>query len=176
MADTLTDSLTATIRSSILWNRTDTQEIGAISQRGNRSTTYTLADGDGAGEADLVFTDTRSIAGGTAEEIDLLNLTQQTLEVPVPFSFGRVRCFRLVNNATAAGHKLRVGIDPARPTVVYAAEVGPGSEFLAVNQTDGYLVTTANSVLRIANPNDVAVSYSLYVLGTKYVEGGSGGS
>lgn len=176
MADTVTDTLTATIRSSVQWNRTETQEIGTISQRATRTATYTLADGSDAGESDLVFTDTRSISANAVEVIDLLALTQQTLDVPVPFEFRQIRYVRLVNNETAAGRRLLVGVDPGRPTVVYAAEVGPGSEFSAVNQTDSWRVTADNSTLRFANPTSSPISYSLYVIGTSVAAGGSGGS
>lgn len=176
MADTVTDTLTATIRSSVQWNRTEAQEIGTISQRATRSATYTLTDGADAGEADLVFTDTRSIPAGNAEEIDLLDLSQQTLEVAVPYEFRQVRYMRIVNNETVAGRRLLVGADPARPTVVYAAEVGPASEFAAVNQTDSWKVTATNSKFFVANPTSSPVSYSIYVLGTSVAAGGSGGS
>jgi len=176
MADTLTDSLTATIRSGVTWSRTETQEIGTISQRATQNATYTLADGSDAGEADLVFTDTRSIGAGLVEVIDLLSLTQQALEVAVPYVFRQVRYVRVVNNETTAGRRILVGCDPGRPTVVYANEVGPGSEVAAINQTDAWRVTAANSTLRIANPSSAAVSYSLYVIGTSVQAGGSGGS
>lgn len=176
MADTVTDTLTATIRSSVTWNRTETQEIGTIAQRGNRLATYALADGADAGEADLVFTDMRTIPAGNAEELDLLNLTQQTLEVSVPYQFRQVRYLRIVNNETASGRRLLVGSDPAKPTVVYAAEVGPASEFAAVNQTDSWRVTEVNSKFRVANPTSSSISYSLYVIGTSVAAGGSGGS
>lgn len=176
MADTITDTLTATIRSSVQWNRTETQEIGTISQRATKASVYTLADGADAGEADLVFTDTRTIPAGNAEELDLLNLTQQTLEVAVPYQFRQVRYLRIVNNETAAGRRLLVGSDPAKPTVVYAAEVGPASEFATVNQTDSWRVTEVNAKFRVANPTSASISYSLYVIGTSVAAGGSGGS
>jgi len=176
MAETVTDALTATIRSSVQWNRTETQEIGTISQRGTRAATYTLADGADAGEADLVFTDTRSIPANTVEQIDLLALTQQTLDVAVPYEFRQIRYVRVVNNETAAGRRILFGCDPGRPTVVYAAEVGPGSEFASINQTDSWRVTSGNATLNVANPSTATVSYSIYVIGTSVAAGGSGGS
>ena len=72
---------------------------------------------------------------------------------------------------------LLVGAGPGRPAAVSAAEVGPGSEGLAVNQTDAWEVTADNSVVRIANPNGATVTYSLYLIGTSVAAaGGSGGS
>ena len=174
MSETVTDSLTGTIRTSLSWTRLDTQEVGSITNRKTASGTYTLTDGDGPGEADLVFADSRTIPGGTIESFDLLNLTQQALGVTVPFTFRQLRAIRVVNTTTTAGRRLLVGVDPGRPTVVYAAEVGPGSEWFSVNQTDAWEVTEANSVIRIANPNAAAVTYELYLFGTSTAAGGSG--
>ena len=177
MADTLTDTLVGTVRTSLTWTRTDTQEVGTITNRQTQTGTYAITDGDGPGEADLVFADARSIPANSIEEFDLLNLTQQALGVTVPFTFRQLRVIRLVNESTTAGRRLLVGVDPGRPTAVYAAEVGPGSEWIAVNQTDAWEVTAANSIIRIANPNAAAVNYSLYLIGTStQAAGGSGGS
>jgi hypothetical protein len=176
MADTLTDTLTGTVRTSLQWTRTDTQEVGSIANRKTQSATYAISDGDGPGEADLVFADQRTIPANAIEEFDLLNLSQQTLGVTVPFVFRQLRVIRLVNESTTAGRRLLVGVDPGRPTVVYAAEVGPGSEWIAVNQTDAWEVVAENSVIRIANPNAASVTYSLFLIGTSTAAGGSGGS
>ena len=177
MADTLTDTLTGTVRTTLTWARVDSQEVGSITNRRTQSATYTITDGDGPGEADLVFADTRTIPANSVETFDLLNLTQQALGVSVPFTFRQLRVIRLVNESTTAGRRLLVGVDPGRPTSVYAAEVGPGSEWIAVNQTDAWRVTEANSLVRVANPNNASVSYSLYLIGTSVAAaGGSGGS
>lgn len=174
MADTLTDALTGQIRTSLSWSRADTQEVGSVTNRRTVNGTYTITDGDGPGEADLVFADARSIPANSIESFDLLNLTQQALGVTVPFTFRQLRAIRVVNTTTTAGRRLLVGVDPGRPTVVYAVEVGPGSEWFSVNQTDSWEVTEANSVIRIANPNGAAVTYELYLFGTSTAAGGSG--
>jgi hypothetical protein len=79
-----------------------------------------------------------------------------------------------VNTSTTAGRRLLIGVDPGRPTVVYAAEVGPGSEWFSINQTDAWEVTADNSVIRISNPNAASVTYELYLFGTSVAAGGSG--
>lgn len=174
MAETLTDSLTGLLRTTLSWARVDTQEVGAITNRKTQSATYTIADGDGPGEADLVFADERTIPANSVETFDLLNLTQQALGVTVPFTFRQLRIIKVFNMATQAGRRLLVGCDPGSPTSVYAAEVGPGSEWIAVNQTDAWLVTEANSTINIANPNSASVTYQIYLIGTSTAAGGSG--
>ena len=174
MADTLTDSLTGTVRTSLTWTRTDTQEVGSITNRKTQAGNYSIADGDGPGEADLVFADSRTIPANSVETFDLLNLTQQALGVTVPFVFRQLRVIRVVNTSTVAGRRILVGVDPGRPTAVYAAEVGPGSEWFAINQTDAWEVTADNSTIRISNPNAASATYELYLIGTSTAAGGSG--
>lgn len=176
MADTLTDSLTGTLRTSLSWARVDTQEVGTVTNRRTQTGTYTIADGDGPGQADLVFADSRTIPANTVESFDLLNLTQQTLGVSVPFVFRQLRVIRVVNTSTTAGRRILVGVDPGRPTTVYAAEVGPGSEWFAVNQTDAWPVTAANSTVRICNPTNASATYELYLIGTSTAAAGGSGS
>jgi hypothetical protein len=174
MADTVTDTLTGLLRTTLQWNRVDAQEVGQIQNRRTASGSYAITDGDGPGEADLVFADQRTIPANTIESFDLLDLEQTALGVDVPFVFRQLRIIRVVNESTTPGRRLLVGVDPGRPTVVYAAEVGPGSEWCAVNQTDSWEVTAANSIIRISNPNAAAVTYSLFLIGTSTAAGGSG--
>jgi hypothetical protein len=176
MAETLTDSLTGTLQVRLSWDRTDTQEVGTVTNRSLKVATYDVADGDGPGEADLVFTDTRAIPANTVEVIDLLTLTQQAFDVDVPFTFRQVRTVRVVNNETAAGRRILFGADPGRPQTTYAVEIGPGSEFVSINHVDAWDVSDANKAIQIANPNGVAVSYSIYLLGTSVQAPGGSGS
>lgn len=174
MAETLTDSLTGSLRTILSWSRVDTQEIGAISNGKTQQGSYTITDGDGPGEADLVFADERTIPANTVETFDLLNLTQQALDVTVPFTFRQLRIIKVLNTATTSGRRLLVGCDAGSPTSIYAAEVGPGSEWIAINHTDAWTVTEDNSTVRIANPTNASITYQLYLIGTSTAAGGSG--
>jgi hypothetical protein len=176
MAATVTDTLTATVRTAFSWNRTETQTIGTLVNRRTINSVYPITDGDGPGEADLVFADRRTIPANSFEEFDLLDLEQTALLVDVPYEFRQLRAIKVVNTETAAGRRILVGVDPGRPTVVYAAEVGPGSEWSAVNYLDSWEVTDDNRLLRIANPNGVSVTYEIYLIGTSVVAAGGSGS
>lgn len=176
MAETLTDAMTGSLQVRLQWSRTDTQEVGTVVSESTKLATYTLTDGDGPGEADLIFTDTRSIPANTVEVIDLLSLTQQAFDVDVPYTFRQVRSIRVVNNETTAGRRVLFGADPGRPQTTFAVEVGPGSEFVSVNHVDSWEVDDGNSELHVSNPNGVAVSYSIYILGTSVQATGGSGS
>lgn len=174
MAETLTDSLTGTLRTTLIWSRVDRQEVGTVSNAKTQQATYAITDGDGPGEADLVFADERTIPANTVETFDLLNLTQQTLDVTVPFVFRQLRIIKVLNTATVSGRRLLIGCDAGSPTSIYAAEVGPNSEWLAVNHVDAWEVTEDNSTVRIANPTNASITYQLLLIGTSTPAGGSG--
>lgn len=163
--ETLTDLLTGSFRTWFGWSRVKTQEIGTVYNENRSSATYLIEPGTGAGQADLAYGVTRTIPANSGDEFDLRDLEEVALGATVPFRFRRVRLARLVNKATTAGRRLFVGADAGNPTTRYAAEVGPGSEWTAVNQIDGWTVTSANSIVRVANPSAASVDYDLYVIG-----------
>ena len=162
----MADTLTASIRTVMIWGRTVDQDIGTTVNQKTAQNTYAITDGSGSQQADLVYAATRTIAANTLEEIDLRAITQTTLGVNVAFDFRQLRMVRVVNNETTSGRKLRVGCDPGRPTVAYAAEIGPGSEWFTLNHINAWPVTSTNQLLYIANPNAATVSYSLWLIGT----------
>lgn len=166
MADSLTDVLSGTIRTVMTWERTDGQEIGSYANAKTLFADYPITDGSGVGQADLVFADSRTVAGGVMEEFDLSNLTQTTLGTSVPFAFAQVRCIKIRNTSTVSGRRLLIGVAPGAPTSVYAAEIGPGSEWFAINYRDAWEVTEDNKVFRLSNPGGAAVTYELYIFGT----------
>jgi hypothetical protein len=166
MADSITDVLGGTIRTVMIWNRTDTQEIGSYANAKTVIADYRLADGPLARQADLVYADSRTVPANTMEEFDLSDLEQTTLGTTVPFQFAQVRCIKVRNTSTATGRRLLIGVSPGSPTSVYAAEIGPGSEWFAMNYEDAWQVTAANKMFRLANPTAEAVTYEFYVFGT----------
>lgn len=174
MAETLTDSLSGYLRTIMSWSRVDTQEVGAVTNAKVQQGTYTITDGDGPGEADLVFADERTIPANSVETFDLLNLSQQALGITVPFVFRQLRIIKILNMATTAGQRLFVGCDAGRPQSIYAAEVGPGSEWIAINHVDSWRVTADNSIVRIANGSNAPITYQIYLIGTSTAAGGSG--
>jgi hypothetical protein len=164
MADSTSDVFAGTITTRVQWSRVDTQENGSIANRNLVSAVYSIGDGSGAGAADVVWADSRTIPAESVDEIDLLALSQTTLGVSVPCTIRQLRAVRIVNSETDAGMAIRVGADVTGAT--YAFEVGPGSEVLSINNSDAWPVTEANSVLRIANTNGDPATYSIVLIGT----------
>lgn len=164
MAESTSDVFRGSILTRLQWSRVDTQENGTVTNRRAITATYTIGDGDGAGEADVVWADARTIPGESVDAIDLMALAQTTLGVSVPCTIRQLRAVQIVNNETAAGMAIRVGADATGNA--YAFEVGPGSEVLSVNKTDAWIVDAGNSVLRVANVNADPASYTIVLIGT----------
>lgn len=166
MAETVSDLFSGIITVKTQWQRIDAQEIGSAINKKTAQTLYTLGDGFGEGAADIVYAETRTIPANGIDTIDCAALTQQTLEIPVPFTFAQIRVVRVVNNETTAGRYIYFGASETDPFGVFAWAVGPESEFLSVNYRDAWLVNAQNGVVRIANPSGVEVSYSIVLIGS----------
>jgi hypothetical protein len=162
---TITDRLVGSFRSWFAFERVKTQAVGSVVNENRTQATYNILAGTGPGQANLAYAATRTIPANSADEFDLRDLEETTLGVTVPFRFRRVRLVRLRNRSALAGRRLLVGADPGNPTTSYAAEVGPGSEWTAVNQIDGWTVTPSNSIVRVANPSAASITYDLYAIG-----------
>jgi len=164
MADSTSDIFSGTVTTRVQWSRVDTQENGSVANRNIVTATYSISDGSGAGAADIVWADSRTVPAESIDAIDLLALTQTTLGVSVPCTIRQLRAVRIVNAETDAGLSLRVGSDATGQT--YAFEVGPGSEMLSVNNADAWPVDASNSLLRIANVHGDPIAYSIVLIGT----------
>jgi len=169
MADSLSDIFSGSFSTRLQWSRVDSQEVGAVTDKQTVAGSYAIADGSGVAAADIVWCDTRTIPANSFDALDLLALTQSVVGVSVPCTIRQLRVLRVANNDATAGNEILVGSNEAG--TIYAFKVGPGSEVAAVNQIDGWPVTTANKTLRIANPNAAAVAYSIYLVGTSVAAG-----
>jgi len=165
MAETVTDIFSGTITTKLQWSRVDTQEVGSVTNKKIAQSVYNLDDGNGNAEANIVFADTRTIAANGVDSLNCRALTQQTLDVSVPFVFSGLRVVRISNLDETGGHYLYVGASETDPFNVFACAVGAGSEMLAVNQTDAWLVNDANGTFFIANPNATPITYAITLIG-----------
>lgn len=166
MAESVADLFSGAITVKTQWQRVDAQEIGSAVNRKTAQTIYTLGDGNAEGAADLVYAETRTIAANGVDVIDCAAITQQTLDIPVPFPFAQIRAVRVVNNETTAGRYIYFGASETDPFGTFAWAIGPESEFLSVNYRDAWLVNATNGTVRIANPSAVPVSYSIVLIGS----------
>lgn len=130
-----------------------------------------LSDGVGNNQADLIWSDTRTLAASTSEELDLNALPQSA-----PLANVNMVKVKAILVLAAAGNTNNVEVGNAAATQFQAGFgvatgrwiIPPGDRFLATAQKAGW--SSANGVsdkLKIANGGaGTSVDYTLILIGT----------
>lgn len=166
--------LTAALRIAIAARQTATLDLSNAHASLAQDYPLTLTDGAAAGQANRMFADTRTVAPGGVDDLDLAG--GGLLDVlGAPVSFARVKALIV---AAAAGNTNDVVVGGA-PTGAFASWAGgaghtvvvpPGAvHALLAGQADpdGWPVTpTSGDVLRIANSGaGTPVTYDITIIG-----------
>lgn len=165
-------SLTTRAAANVALTARNTIDLGASSANRALSLAIELANGTGAGQADLAFTDTRTLAASGTEDLDLAGALTDPFGVSQVFA--RVKL--LVVSAAAANTNNVVVSRPASlgwPLFSAASDaiaLRPGAFLmLAAGDADatGYAVTAGTGdLLTITNSaGTTGVTYSIMVVG-----------
>lgn len=161
----MTDTLLATVKSTIAWDRIETTAVGTRRDKKSLSNTQQLEDGSLTGQADRVFHDVRAIPANGVDALDLMSLTKQMFSTTVPMDFSVVRVIRVLNRAEAPGQYINLGADETSPMTVFAVRVGSLSECVLSSWQEGWPVLEANKTLRLSNPGSSPVEYEIVIIG-----------
>lgn len=148
-------------------------DLGADSGTRALSVALSLTNGTAVGQADLVFTDTRTLAASTAEDLDLAGALVGPLGAAQVFA--RVKALVVVADAGNTNNVM-VGGDAAAAWATWVGDVTdvvrlrPGATLaLLAGDADatGYAVTaTTADLLQIANSGaGTSVTYSIAIVG-----------
>jgi hypothetical protein len=163
--------LTTTIDTSILATLTNALDLGTAQAPFSVTKRTNLATGTGANQADLVFTDTRTIAASGTEDLDLAG----SLTGPLGGTLTFVKLKALLIRAAAGNtNAVRVTRPAANGVPLFLAvsdglDVLPGGQFLwvapgaatvTVTPATGDLITVANS------SSGTPVTYDVVIIGT----------
>ena len=156
----------------LIINALQTSSLDLATQQANLSKSYAsaFADGAGAAQANLLFSDTRTIAASGNEDLDLSGSLTGLLGTAV---FARVKAIIIVaaagntNNVVvtrpaAAGAPFvdaEENLFPPIPPGGMAMWLDPGATGVAVTATTADLVNVANS------SSGTSVTYDIFVLG-----------
>ncbi len=170
MADTLGTQITAAIG----WTLTETLDNSSPTDAGKVSYDASTTDGTAADLADLVWHDTRALAGGANDDLDFNALTNTYFGSTVTFNMVKVKAILIVNTNTVAGDKLRLDSSlansitgPFGGSTTSKIEVGPDSALLLSSKKDGWACTNGSlDKLRINNPGSNSITYKIVVIGT----------
>lgn len=168
-------ALTTRLRASITAQQTSPRDLGTASDPITHAVAIELASGTGAGQADKVFADTRTLAASANEDLDLA-AGALTDAFGTTLTFAKVKA---VYVAAAAGNTNNVVVGGAATNTwtgpfgaaTHTIAVRPGGVLeLAAGEADvnGYAVTAGTGdQLRVANSGGTtSVTYTLVIVGT----------
>lgn len=163
-------ALTTTIRASIKATQTSALDLGTASYPLSKAVEIALASGTGSNQADLLFTDTRTVTASGTDALDLAGSLTGAYGTTITFVE-----LRAVMVTAAAGNTNNVRINrPASngvPLFLAAGDgidVPPGGMFLWVSPPDGKVTVTASTgdLLNIDNSSSgTSVTYDVVILG-----------
>ncbi|GFH36630.1 hypothetical protein [Streptomyces pacificus] len=165
-------SLTSTLALAAFAEQTSTLDLGSAASPVRLQRSVQLASGTGAGQADLVFSDRRTISASGAEDLDLAGVLLDAFGATI--TFARVKGLFISASANNANNVV-VGADATNPwaTLLNAAgtvTLRPGASFAAVagaTDSTAYAVTAGTGdLLQVANSaGGTSVTYDVVVIG-----------
>lgn len=164
-------SLSATIVAKIGATETATLDLGNPNFSANLSSTISLTDGTGAGQADLIWTDTRTLAASASENLDLAGVLTDAIS-GAAITFAKIKAI-MVKADSGNTNNVEVGgaASNALPLFKDATDIAvvrPGWTALLAGSTGGITVTAGTGdILKVANSGGTTgVTYSIVVIGT----------
>jgi hypothetical protein len=128
-----------------------------------------LSDGIGTNQADRVFSDNRTVAASTNDDLDLAGVLTDPFGVVV--TFAKIKAI-VIRSAAANTTNLTVG-NGATPFVgpfgaaAHTLQLQPGGEIRLIAPQTGWTVTGATAdILRIANAAGASAVYDVDIVGT----------
>lgn len=169
----MADSLALEVKAAVTWLFQETLDLSTVADASRLEYLAGLGDGVGAGQADKLWHDERTLAAGAAEELSLDALDQALFGGSIVVSLASVKTLLIVNTATASGDDLLVGGAAAEPWhgplggAADQVRVPADSCLLLVNRLGGWAVAPGTgSRLRIANTGTAPVTYRVAIAGT----------
>jgi len=170
----MAEALSAQLSASVAWLFQDTLGLTTIADASRLAYDAQLDDGAGAGQANLIWHDLRTIAAGGHDDLVLSALPQTIFGNAVSLQFDTVKALWVVNVAATTGSQLLVGAAPTNPwsapfgAATHQVRVPADSSLMLVNKNDGWGVAAgAADTLRIANPGSDSIDYKIVVVGTR---------
>lgn len=128
-----------------------------------------FTDGSGAGQANRLWHDRRTLAQSTNDDIDLTGVLADVYGTTI--TLARVKA--LIIQHVSGTNALTIGGSPTNPWISWLAASGDGVVLrpsgllvLATNEATGYTVTASSAdVLRVANGAGTSVDYKITILG-----------
>ncbi len=164
-------SLTSKVVTKITANQTDVIDLGSVSFPLSHTTTASMATGTGASQADLLFSDQRTIAASSTEDLDLAG--SLTDAIGNTLTFVKIKAIIIT---VASANTNNVTVSPATSNgfngpfnaAADLVAIPPGGSLVATAPVSGWTVTASTGdLLTIANSGSgTGVTYDVVLIGT----------
>jgi len=170
----MSDTLAADIKASIDWLFEESLDLSIVTDSSKLEYSKGLSDGVGENQADLLWHDTRTIAAGANDDLDLTALVKSLHGGSITLSLAKVKAILIHNTAEDAAEDLQV--DSSAPASIVApfggsatslVEIPADSPLLLVNRNAGWPVVEGSAdILRITNLGTGPIDYKIVIVGT----------
>jgi hypothetical protein len=158
-------TLTLTGYNRLTFSLADTQLIGSVTGDVEVRSSVTVANGTGAGQANVAWATKVTLPAGQVYSIDLTNLAASAFGYVGKVNVATLKDVIVVNNETTANRYVLYGVISQADTTGYAARINRGGSYRWSDYQDGVAITAGNKTLYIANPSGGSVSFDLALAG-----------
>jgi hypothetical protein len=165
-------SLNSTIYAAISGTLTGSPDLGSSKYTlSMNAALLNLANGTGTNQADLIFSDTRTIAASLSEDLDLAGVLTDPLGAALTFADCKAILIKAAtgntNNVIVGGQTSNGFLGPFAAAANSVA-IPPGGALLLAAPKDGWVVTAGTGdLLKVANSSSgTSVTYDIVIVGT----------
>lgn len=166
----MAESFSGNILVAVTGQLTGDLDIGTGTHAVDKNYRTTFTNGTGANQANMMWTDTRTISGSGSDDIDLAGVLTSAFGTTITFT--SIKGI-VIQASSSNGDSISVGGDATAALAnLFAAVndeivVAPGGTFAIVNpNADGYAVTASTAdILEITNLDAAAVTYDIIIIG-----------
>lgn len=158
-------TLTLTGNNRLTFSLSEAQSVGSLTGDVEVRVTQSIANGTGAGQANVAWATKVTLPAGQAYSLDLTNLAASAFGYVGKITVATLKDVLVVNNETTAGRYLLYGVISPQDTTGYAARINRGGSYRWSDYQDGIAVTSGNKTLYIANPSAGPVTFDIALAG-----------
>ena len=163
-------SVSATIKASVSGSQSGAKDLGTVSFPFALAANSSLADGTGAGQADVLFTDSRTLAASATEDLDLAGSLTDALGATLTMAklkFVMIKAASGNTNDVVLSRPAANGV-PLFDAAGDSIAIKPGGVFMWAVPGSGVTVTAGTGdLLTLTNSAaGTSVSYDIVLMGT----------
>lgn len=149
---------------------TVSNDLGSVTWRPNAIVPTTLEQGTSTNQADLVFSDTRTLTTGSGESLDLTG-TALNNAFGAALALAKVKAIYIkskdTNTTTLTVGNVTNSIQLGFGATTQSWAIPPGGVFLVTAPQSGWTVTAGTGdLLRIVNASGASADFDIIVIGT----------